>query len=695
MDGNWFTDLLNMFFTFLDRIVYGLITFLYQLLLYLANLDLFGMSDLSSPDNVITNFSGRVYALLGIFMLFKVSFSILQYMVNPDDFSDKSKGFGKMVTNVLVSLCLIVAVPYIFQLAFEAQGIILKSNFLGHLILGETVSGTNIDEVDMSVNEEMAEDLQFLVYGSFFSVDTTVVGECANGPVLGTKSMAQSEDCLNTLAEVFKDVGGEQKLGDFFAAGGADSMARRFDAFGEVVNVKRNNKYVFKYMPVISTIAGGFVVLMLLTFCFDVAVRIVKLGFLEIIAPIPIISYMDPKQSGKDGMLGRWGSECFKAYISLFIRIAIIFFAFFVIDLVANQILVNPSDQIYLNEQAPTGLMAVFVQVMVILGVFMFAKEVPKLLERLIPGMQGAGDLNLNPFKNPAFSTVAGGAVGLGVGAIASGIAAGKTSLDSGESKFTAFRRGLGGTISGGLRGGISSIAAGGKNAFSKATSASGDVARNAALKANTKLPYRVGAYVRNAIGAQSLRESLDQKAGVFERMEKSADNMENRARDQLSKKYDQWKAVQGNRKWNEEQYAQGMITESQYTANLQKYWDDEQDMIREYIAKNGNMGVGALNEEDIDLLLEKENLSRNIKENGIDGMKDLEGAANASIRESISSWKDKDKAKKIDFDTLKTLKKASHNEAARIKNSNKYEDASNAEKAKLSDLRQSFLNKK
>ena len=695
MDGHWFTDLLNMFFTFLDRIVYGLITVLYQLLLYLANLDLFGMSDLSSPDNVITNFSSRVYALLGIFMLFKVSFSILQYMVNPDDFSDKSKGFGKMVTNILVSLCLIVAVPHIFELAFEAQGVILESNFLGHLILGETVSGTNIDEADMSVNEEMAEDLQFLVYGSFFSVDTTVVSECANGPVLGTKSMAQSEDCLNALAEAFKDMGGEQKLGDFFAAGGADDVSRRFDAFGEVVNVKKDNKYVFKYMPVISTVAGGFVVLMLLSFCFDVAVRIIKLGFLEIIAPIPIISYMDPKQSGKDGMLGRWGSECFKAYISLFIRIAIIFFAFFVVDLVANQILVNPSDQIYLNEQAPTGLMAVFVQVMVILGVFLFAEEVPKLLERLIPGMQGAGDLNWNPLKNPAFSTVAGGAVGLGVGAIASGIAAGKTSLDSGESRFTAFRRGLGGTVSGGLRGGISSVAAGGKNAFSRATSVSGDVARNAALKANTKFPCRVGAYVRNAIGAQSLRETLDQKAGVFESMEKSADNMESRARDQLSKKYNQWKAVQGDRKWNEEQYAQGKITQSQYTANLQKYWTDEQNMIREYIAKNGNMGVGALNKDDVDLLLEKENLARNIEENGVDGMKDLEGDANKALRESISSWAKKGNAKNIDFDTMKELKSASHNEAARIKNSNRYEDASNAEKAKLSDLRQSFLNKK
>ena len=487
MDGNWFTDILNMFFTFLDRIVYGLITFLYQLLLYLANLDLFGMSDLSNPDNVITNFSSRVYALLGIFMLFKISFSILQYMVNPDDFSDKGKGFGKMVTNVLISLCLIVAVPYIFSLAFEAQGTILKSNFLGQLILGNTTtSGESTSESlkDMNLNEEMAEDLQFLVYGSFFSVDSSVTDKCSSGPVLGTKSMAQNEGCLKYLAERFESVGGENKLGDFFAAGVPDSTARRFDAFGEVVNIKtEDNKYLFKYMPVISTVAGGFVVVMLLSFCIDVAVRIIKLGFLEIIAPIPIISYMDPKQSGKDGMLGRWGSECFKTYLSLFIRLAIIYFAFFVVDLVANQILASSTDQIYLNEQAPTGLMAVFVQVMVILGVFMFAKEVPKLFENLIPGMQGAGSLNINPLKKINESPLAAGALAFGGaaigGAAANAIAAGKNAWDNREQIADDFRNiknakhmtksgkalEFAKMIGGGVGGAAASVAAGGASA--------------------------------------------------------------------------------------------------------------------------------------------------------------------------------------------------------------------------------------
>ena len=75
MDANWFTDITNMFFTWLDRAVYSLITIFYQLLLYLANLDLFGMSTIgeaiSDPntENIIVIFSSRVYALLGIFML--------------------------------------------------------------------------------------------------------------------------------------------------------------------------------------------------------------------------------------------------------------------------------------------------------------------------------------------------------------------------------------------------------------------------------------------------------------------------------------------------------------------------------------------------------------------------------------------------------------------------------------------------
>ena len=293
----------------------------------------------------------------------------------------------------------------------------------------------NVSDVleDVKTNEEMAEDLQFLIYGSFFSVDDSVEGNsvCVDTPILGTKTMAQNPDCLNYLATLFENLGGESKLGDFFPAGGADSVERRFDAFGEVVNVKTDdNKYVFKYMPIVSAVAGGFVVVMLLSFCMDAAVRIIKLGFLEIISPIPIISYMDPKQSGKDGMLGKWAKECLRTFTSLFIRIAIIYFVFFVVDIIANNILANSSDQLYLYGEPPEGLMATFVQVMVILGLFFFAKEVPKLLENLIPGMSNSGSLNFGRIKTLSIGATAG--LGAAVGGVtANAIAAGKNAWDN------------------------------------------------------------------------------------------------------------------------------------------------------------------------------------------------------------------------------------------------------------------------
>lgn len=516
----WFTDILNMFFTFLDRIVYGLITVFYELFLYLANLDLFGMSTLNDdPNNIIVNFSSRIYALLGIFMLFRVSFSILQYMVNPDDFSDKGKGFGKMITNILVSLVLIITVPYIFQKAFQIQGVILKDNFLGKLILGNVNSDNNPDN---TTNQVMATDLQFLIYGTFFSVDTDVIPECETGPILGTKAMAEagmydengnvqdpsSSNDTSCLSKLRNAIGNENKLGDFFRTDDPDN--RRFDAFGEVVNTKVDSKYVFKYMPLISTVAGGFVMVMLLSFCLDLAVRVIKLGFLEIIAPIPIVSYMDPKQSGKDGMLGKWAKECGSTFLSLFIRIAIIYFTFFMVDLVANNVLTRP-DEVYLEGVTPpSGLMAAFVQLMVILGIFFFAKEVPKLLENII-GIKASGSLHFDRIKGMALGTV-GGLAGLGVGSIASAISTAKTAQLTGDNVAKA---GLSGFFKGGVLGAFNGGKWDGKKVsslFSNPLSVSGDLARYQAAKHGTTFASRARSLFDEAIGAPQQAELIKKR---------------------------------------------------------------------------------------------------------------------------------------------------------------------------------------
>ena len=713
----WFNDILNMLFTFLDRIVYGLISILYELFLYLANLDLFGMSTLTDPaaatDNVIIMFGNRVYALLGIFMLFKVSFSILQYMVNPDDFSDKAKGFGKMITNILISLVLVVAVPFIFQFAFEVQKVVLSENLLGQLILGKnTTSSQSTDEEikdDMNVNVEMAQDLQFLVYGSFFSVDTEVVTECENTPILGTKDMAGNKECLEYLSSAFEGIdNGTNLLADFFP--GVTNTGRNFDAFGDVVNVKRDGEYIFNYMPIISTIAGGFVAIMLLTFCMDAAVRIIKLGFLEIISPIPIISYMDPKQSGKDGMLGRWAKECFSTFLSLFIRIAIIYFAFFVVDIVANNILADPNDQLYLYGPQPEGLMAVFVQVMVILGVLFFAKEVPKLLENLIPGMSGVGNLTINPLKKISESPLAAGAVGLGIGAgvgsLTSAAAAFAASRDEGAGMGQAIRRGIGGGASGMFRGAKAGALAGGKGIVSKSADVAGRVGRNAALKTNTTLRQRAGAYARQAVGMQSKKEALDKQIGYHESIQKHASNMKDRAASELAKKHDGYKMAEMRKDQIQQQYNErgdihtgnfktfinekGILErqeevlkygtdeyEQYFSKQMNDLNDEQKGYVEEYVNSNGKIIDGS---EDYHITVEKDALSKEIEENQLH-YEDENG-------KEISTENLKD----ADWSTIKSVGDAAEREAITTKNSEEYRDAATLDKNIHSENRQSLF---
>ncbi len=125
-----FTNLLRTVMFFVDNIVYGLITVIYKLFIYLSEINLFSFDD-STPLGALI---GRIYVLLGIFMLFKVSFSLIQYIIDPNLFSDKSKGFGKLVTNALVTMVLLVSVPYIFTYAMEIQSKIVQSNVIGTLI---------------------------------------------------------------------------------------------------------------------------------------------------------------------------------------------------------------------------------------------------------------------------------------------------------------------------------------------------------------------------------------------------------------------------------------------------------------------------------------------------------------------------------------------------------------------------------
>ena len=373
----WFQVLMRQLFFSIDRIVYNFISTIYDLLITIARTSVLTQAD-------IIDMSSRIYRLLTIFMVFKVTFSLIMYVVNPDDFSDKSKGISKLGTNIIFSILVLILTPYIFNYAYQFQTIILNDNSLATLIFG----GNSEDEDFFnSAGDKMA----YITMSPFFTpnVSLTELRECVSlvEKTDGGNSTMNAE-CVSGLKSL--DSSSNQTVTNNYIAGVEHGNLGLMFRQDMAIAKANDNEFIMDYKYLFSTAVGVVIVLLLLTFCMDVAVRSIKLAFLQLVAPIPIISYVDPK-SGKDGLFKKWYQMCIKTYLSLFIRLIALYFAVYIISRVADMRLVDIVDGSYVTN----GLIAIFI----IIGALMFAKQLPKMLEGLGIKLDGDGKFTLNPIK--------------------------------------------------------------------------------------------------------------------------------------------------------------------------------------------------------------------------------------------------------------------------------------------------------
>lgn len=424
---------LRAIFGLLDRVVVWLIQNLYVLLVQIANTNVFG--------NFIYEMLGRIYVFLGVFMLFKLSMSMVTYIINPDAMTDKNKGFSKLIINVVLSLILLVTTPTIFKEAYRLQAIILNNNAIYQIVTGRKASSS--DDSALALEEaaaDLGDDIAKGIYQPFiyeYQADASVKGS-VNMPV------TDSGRCEDAACMVAHDT--VTKEGD-----GPDGFAN-------------------EYKILLSTVCGAVVAYFFLVFCLDAAVRAIKLGVLQIIAPIPILSMIDPK-GGMD-KIKKWASTCGKEYAGLFIRLAGVFFATEIIRLI-----MDPEFGLhYYNTDGTTGarVESVFVQLFIIIGCLMFAKQLPQFIEQVL-GVKLSGD-GFNLKKRLSSMPGMGAAKVLGAGALgfAGGMAANTLAArkNFGWDKNKGFWKNIGSNALGGLKG-VGSMAAGGisgmgRGAFSK-----------------------------------------------------------------------------------------------------------------------------------------------------------------------------------------------------------------------------------
>lgn len=409
----------------LDKIIYSGIGLVYELLMEIADFEIFS-------QGTIEEFSKRIYALLGIFMLFKLTFSLITYVVNPDEMADKTKGMASIGKNVIISLVMILLTPYIFAEAYNLQNIILNEHTLENLVFGTQSSSTNS-------TSRAGEILQFNLFSQFVRPNVEEIPDLKSCDIMyelgedgnykkeqfeGNDSVNHyvvNEACFSSLEGLFdettyflnyKQAFVEQKYGLLV------NIPEVYKATHKIDNVEYP---ILNYQFLLSTVVGFVVLIVLLNFCLDIATRSIKLAFYQIISPIPIISMCDPKSS-KSGMFSKWVKACFNTYLSLFIRLLALYLAIYIITAVVQDATFD-------------GIASIFI----IIGALIFAKELPKIITDLT-GIKLDGKFTLNPFKKIQDEAIGGKRLGGAVGGFVAGFVGGRGI----GSALTGFARGFG-----------------------------------------------------------------------------------------------------------------------------------------------------------------------------------------------------------------------------------------------------------
>lgn len=412
-------NILYELFILIDSIVYSIAAYAIQAFFAIAELDF-----VANGFEQISYILGRIMILCGVFALFKLSFTLINYIIDPGKANKSAETGTKLVKNILIAIVLLVSLNLIFTSLYKFQNSIIKNNVIPKIIYGADNYDSNGQEMDIKENAKKFANTIFvsLMLGGNSNENLSIPAKNAVDRVLDGAS-------INLLSPYATDSG-------------------------------------FNYLPFISFIVGVLVCYYFLVFAIELGIRMVKLLVLQILAPIPIIMSIDPTQKDK---LKKFGKLYSGIYLSVFIRIFTVYLAFAAISLIGN-ILGNISET-----SSGTSWLA---HILLIIAIFKATKELPKLIEDALGMKLGLGDAGKG-FGAILKGTVAGTA-GLVGGAIAGGITGGAggalggafTGLTTGVTKGAAAKNAVGvigastGAIKGGFGMGARVAGAGGLGAF-------------------------------------------------------------------------------------------------------------------------------------------------------------------------------------------------------------------------------------
>ena len=436
----------------LDSWIYSLISSAYKIFMAIAS------ARILSSD-AYTAIANKVYVIVGVGMLFVLSYAIMKAIIDPDQMSKGDMAGGKILKSIAVAVIGLIVTPLLFDLAYMAQGKMLEDDILGKLFFRtgestETIGGYTFN-YDEELNGTGGAVAAVSVWQAFFYPADGVDPEeiIADPEIVRMNANIAAVGCAGTLA-----IGIAGAIGGFFTGGAgwvvagaaiatcvgavvADSNADKVEeAIDEEVTLAEAFSMVasgesfaifqafiedidegnIKYTWFISTVCGAFVAYAFVSYAIDMGLRAAKLAYYQIIAPVPLILGVLPKNGDR---VGKFAKAVMSTFLEVFVRISVVYIVIYIIAHLSE--LFSTVGALWDNDNL-TNVESLIAMALLIIGLVLFAKQAPKIISDTFGLNAGNGLEGLNIMKKlrdgEVFTagTIAGSTIRSGVqGAVA------------------------------------------------------------------------------------------------------------------------------------------------------------------------------------------------------------------------------------------------------------------------------------
>lgn len=357
-------------FLTIDKYIYQFIVFAYNIFIRLTSGKLLDSGE-------INKLFGRIGLILGLIMLFRVAFSFIQLLIDPDSFGDSKKGMTGVIKKTILVVVMLGMSTYVFNLLENIQAEVIKDNVIPKLLLPYEINDTDFGK-SLSGNT-----FNSLIYENG---DTSAAKEC------------NADNFEIARLAILADMN-------------YDYMAVCLNEYDD-----NNDNFIYEYNFIAATIVGVVMAWLVFSYCISVGVRLIQLTVLQIISPVAMIGYLSPKD---ENLFSNWLKKYIGTYLDIFIRIIIINFAVYLIALILGD--GNAPSTFWDSVGDSKGLEHAYIQIVMILAILSFAKKAPDLIKSLFPGGMLDSGLGFGIEKPGETLAPLGRAAGFGAGALVGG----------------------------------------------------------------------------------------------------------------------------------------------------------------------------------------------------------------------------------------------------------------------------------